>query len=162
MKKYILFCLLLMAGQLFADDCIFDPTSANDSFLSKNPNIDHYKWNDKDKEATGVLKDGSLLYVKKWACQHVGMDARLIEFYGNTTKELNEIQIKRIIWFGSQILDKADFEKLKNSILKKTYKREERSDGYILIIPHDTYSEFYVEITSLNYMQVIAIAYYFS
>jgi hypothetical protein len=157
MKQTVLFVLLLTAGQLFAEECVFDPSSANVSFLSKNQNIKHLAWDDATKEARAVLKDGSLLYIKRWACRHVAMDARLIEFYGK-----DDLQLQRAIWFGSQILDKSDFTILENSIKKKTYSREERTNGFILRIPHGTYSEFYVEFTNLNDMRVITIFYSFS
>lgn len=88
MKKFISFTFLLLTiGQAFADDCVFDPSSVDSSFLTKNANIKYKTWDDKTKEAQAILKDGSFLYVKKWACQHVGMDARLMRFYGNETEE---------------------------------------------------------------------------
>jgi hypothetical protein len=157
MKQTILVVLLLSAGHLFAEECVFDPSSANDSFLSKNQNVKHLAWDDATKEARAVLKDGSLLYIKRWACRHVAMDARLIEFYVK-----DDLQLQRAIWFGSQILDKSDFKILENSVKKKTYSREERANGFILRIPHGTYSEFYVEFTNLNDMRVITIFYSFS
>lgn len=162
MKHLLLLALFFNSGQLFAETCVFDPSSANDIFLTKNPNIEHYAWNDKDKVARALLKDGSLLYIKKWACNHIGMDARLIEFYGDDKSGNIDTQLQRVVWFGSQILGKSDYKILENSILKKTYQREEHSSGYILRIPHGTYSEFYVELTRLNYMQVITITYYHS
>ena len=163
MKKIISFTFLLLAiGQAFADDCVFDPSSADGSFLTKNANIKYQTWDDKTKETRAILKDGSFLYVKKWACRHVGMDARLMAFYGKNETEKDDAQLKRVLWFGSQVLDKSDFKNLENSILKKTYSREIRSNGYILRIPHNTYSEFYIEFTTLNDMQAIAIVYYFS
>jgi hypothetical protein len=157
MKQIILFVLLLSAGQLFAEECVFDPSSANASFLSKNQNVKHLVWDDTTKEARAILKDGSLLYIKRWACRHVAMDARLIEFYGK-----DDLQLQRAIWFGTQILDKSDFKILENSIKNKTYSREERPNGFILRIPHGTYSEFYVEFDNLNDMRVISIFYSFN
>ncbi len=163
MKRIVLFTFFLLTiGQVFADDCVFDPSSADGSFLTKNPHIKYHAWDDKTKEARAILKDGSFLYVKKWACRHVGMDARLMAFYGKEKIEKDDVQLKRVRWFGSQVLDKSDFKNLGNSILNKTYSREIRPNGYILRIPHGTYSEFYVELTTLNDMQVIAIVYYFS
>ena len=162
MKKIVLIVLLIFSGQLFADDCVFDPSSANDSFLAKNQNIKHLVWDDSAKEARAILRDGSLLYVKKWACQHVAMDARLIEFYPKDEVVKNDIQLRRVIWFGTQVLDKSDLKALESSIAKKTYSREERPNGYLLRIPHGTYSEFYVEFTELNDMRIISIVFSFS
>ena len=71
MKRIILFTFLLLTiGQVFSDDCVFDPSSADGSFLTKNPNIKYHAWDDKTKEARAILGDGSFLYVKKWACRH--------------------------------------------------------------------------------------------
>ena len=162
MKRVILSVILLTAGQLFADDCVFDTSSANEKFLAKNPNIKYIVWDDNAKEARAILKDGSLLYVKKWACQHIAMDARLIEIYPKVEIVNNDILLQRVIWFASQVLDKSDYKVLENSILKNTYVREERSNGFILRIPHGTYSEFYVEHFEMNDMRSISIVFSFS
>ncbi|MDO8989114.1 MAG: hypothetical protein Q7U91_05725 [Sideroxyarcus sp.] len=162
MKKIIFTVLLLCAGQLFAEDCVFDPSSANDSFLAKNENIKYLVWDDKAKEARAIFKDGSLLFVKKWACQHVAMDARLMDFYSEEETGKSDISYQRIIWFASQVLNKSDFKVLESSILKKSFDREDRANGYVLRIPHGTYSEFYVELTDVNDMRTISIVFSFS
>lgn len=118
MQKFISFTFVLLAiEQAFADDCVFDPSSADSNFLTKNANIKYQTWNDKTKEAQAILKDSSFLSVKKWACQHVGMDARLMRFYGKNETEKEDAQLKRVLWFGSQVLDKSDFKNLENLIL---------------------------------------------
>lgn len=156
---FILFCIQPLASAA-EEDCTFNPKSATGDFL-KNSNIARSTWNDKTKEGSAILSDGGLLYVKKWACRHVGMDARLIVMYSREALDKRAYWIKKALWLGEQVLEKSDFETFNTAMAKKEYRLETSENKIIFHIPHKTYSEFRVSISEENYMTVLSIYYYF-
>lgn len=156
---FILFCIQPLATAA-EDDCTFNPQSATGDFL-KNPNVAYSTWNSKTKEGSAILVDGGLLYVKKWACRHVGMDARFIVMYSREALDKRAYWINKALWLGKQVLEKSDFEIFNTAMAKKEYRLETSERKIIFHIPHKTYSEFRVSISEENYMTVLNIYYYF-
>lgn len=162
------FSMLVFNQFCYAQDkpCVFDPASATADFLKGKAEIKHFVWKDKTKEASAVLENGSLLYVKQWACTHRALYARLIDMYSEKNLTDEAYWFKRLLWLGELVLEKSDFDILKNALSKKTYQvtssRDELSNRIVLSIPHRSFSEFRAEIIESNFMHVVNLAFDFN
>lgn len=152
-------CFFICNGQ---DDCIFNPRSIKEDFLRQIPDISHYEWDNIDKEARVITKNGDFIYVKKWACNSYGMESKkIIVNPGFGVKSIN-LWSKEVKLFASQLLDSSNYQSLENYLSENDVIIDSMiGDRRIeLDIPHESYSEFLIVIDGGPDALIISISYY--
>lgn len=161
MKKY---CLVILVFVLFSckgkaqevkDDCVFDSSKINDSFLKNSSLIEAYKWNDNVKQGSAILNDGSVLIVKKWACVHYGLSLDLLvtDDYEKVKKDWRQ----RVLSLGS-IIDKEAFASIEKSIDKEKLREDKTLLNFNL--SDANYPEFYISLEETPNGYLYSIFYY--
>lgn len=137
------------------DDCVFDSSKINDSFLKNSSLIESYKWNDNLKQGSAILKDGSVLIIKKWACVHYGLSLDLLvaDDYEKVKKDWKQ----RILSISS-IIDKEAFSNIEKRIDKE--KLSEDKTLLNLNLSDSNYPEFYINIEETPNGYLYSVFYY--
>jgi len=138
------------------NDCVFDSSKINDSFLKNSNVVEAYKWNDSIKQGSAILKDGSVLIVKKWACTHYGLS---LDILVSDDYEIIKKEWKQKILSISSIVEKEAFDKIKNNINEKTRLSEDKM-LLDLNLSDDNYPEFYINLEETPNGYLYSIFYY--
>ena len=151
-----LFIKITCLGQL---DCVFADSSYTKDFLENSEIVVSYHWNDSSKEGSAILKNGGLLQIEKWACNHYGLSANIL-FSKNSEIPNNFknyiLDISKIINtnYAHHILEKK-IHSINN--IKEILNGEEY---YELDLSDEVFPEYYVSFFALENCYVLSIFHY--
>lgn len=161
-NKFAIGIFLILASNIVCkaqSDCVYDESRLTDSFLKTSKQIDFYKWDADKKEGTAILNDGSVLNVKKWACNHIGTSANMMitkeQFNADSWKDcINELSRvvcnkEEIKIIETKLLTLSSFE----SLSEKSCRKE-------IDLSNIMYPEFYISIYELEDTVLFSIFYY--
>ena len=153
MRVFLVIALLLPSTWSKADDgCLYDATSIKPPVISKAL-VKNSTWSRDTQEYRAILSSGGLVYIKYWACEHVGLNGQLLlpSFEGNADELKSEISN-----FSTMILKKSELILLEKAVdmhgpIKPTDTIEVTADGY---------DEFYLKTISYGNGTLITIEYF--
>jgi hypothetical protein len=151
----IFFTLLTCKAQ---EGCVYNKSIFTNDFLKSSEFVYSYKWDDKEKEGSAILKNGSVLNVKRWACNHIGTSANMmlakevfdVNFWKDYIKKLSVI-----------VCGKSEIQLINESLSKTPYDSINKNDCRKEIdVSNEMYPEFYLSVYELEDFTVISIFYY--
>lgn len=139
------------------ENCIFDESVLTDNFLEKADFVEYYKWNNEKKEAAVILKNGNIVNIKKWACNHFGTSANMLI----AKESYNPNALKSYF----EELSKIACSSTENKFVKTALENYFTFDGTKgcreeIDLSNETYPEFYLLLYDLEDFTVVSIFYY--
>jgi len=160
--KYLIFFLSLISYNTFAqEDCTFDQSTQTDEFIRNIPEFSNYIWNDNKKEATILLENGDTLIAHRGGCVHFGISGDLFVSLDNNENYDLEDWLDKCKWMAKRLFSEYDFEVLVSSLKNKTYTKFSENNMIYMVIPHNSYIEYYIAIPTDGKSKKVSIGYYF-
>jgi hypothetical protein len=140
-------------------NCVYSEASITDIFLKKSKNVITYTWDNKLKEGKAILKNGGIVLVKKWACDHYGVSSSMLlpknsDVFPNWKNYLLEMSTLVNLESTHQMLKQKleTINQLNNKLI---------IDGkYEIDLSDNTYPEYFVNIYELSDCYVFSIFQY--
>ena len=97
-------------------DCIFDQTTQTDDFLKGISELENYKWNAEEKEATVILETNDTLLISRGGRSHFGVSAEFRLRNDSTDYSDWEAVYERVLWISEVLSSEFAHEEIKNAL----------------------------------------------
>lgn len=144
---------------LMADGgCVFDRGYYSIATYFSNPIVDKLSWIERAQVAKIITKNGSLVSIKHWTCDHLGLEAK--EFVHPLSSDVGSDYRQLGLSLGALVLSKTDYDKLYAALGKRDITPADKQQSVRLDIQSAGYSEFYISYEFAAGILVITIKYY--
>lgn len=143
-----------MVSAYAASTCTYDPDAVKPPKLPSET-VEFSKWDNDKKELRAVLKDGAVLFVKYWACEHYGLSAEIAVSIDADSDPALRILVERV---AAATLDQQQIVAVRNALARQ----KEMHVGQDIEVHRPGSSEFWISTRRVGVLTVVSLSYYFS